>query len=76
MISRSFDAALPPPPPPPPIKIANKNAFEIRADILAMAIQWLSLEDGFKPYKKPTEDELLALAKKFYEFVAPNRRES
>jgi hypothetical protein len=56
----------------PPIK-TGKNAYEIRADVLQMAIGWASLEDDSKPFRKPSDDELLALAKKFYAFVE-NRR--
>jgi hypothetical protein len=56
----------------PPAK-TGKNAYEIRADVLKMAIDWSSLEDGNKPFRKPSEDEVLNLAKKFYAFVE-NRR--
>jgi len=57
----------------PPVSKAGKNAYEIRADVLKMAIDWSSLEDGSKRFVKPSDDELLNLAKKFYTFVE-NRR--
>lgn len=57
----------------PQQKQVGRNAYEIRADVLQMAIDWSKIEDGSKVYRKPTEDELLSLAKKFYSFVE-NRR--
>lgn len=53
-------------------KSANKNAFEIRSDVLSMAIKWASLEDGVG-YEKPTDDQLINLARKFYDFVENKR---
>lgn len=52
---------------------AGKNAYEIRADVLQMAIDWARIEEPNVTYHKPSDDELLALAKKFYAFVE-NRR--
>ena len=57
----------------PPISKTGKNAYEIRADVLKMAIDWSSLEDGSKSFRKPSEDEVLNLAKKFYAFVENKR---
>jgi len=51
----------------------NRNAYEIRADVLQMAIDWAKVEDSSGDYKKPTEEQLLSLARKFYSFVE-NRR--
>lgn len=51
----------------------SRNAYEIRADILQMAINWSQTEDGRGNYSKPTDDQVIALAKKFYSFVE-NRR--
>ena len=51
----------------------NRNAYEIRADVLKMAIDWASLEEKNIAYKKPSDELLLSLAKKFYSFVE-NRR--
>ena len=51
----------------------NRNAYEIRADVLQMAIDWARIEDSGGGYKKPSEDQLLQLARKFYSFVE-NRR--
>jgi len=57
----------------PVVAKTGKNAYEIRADILQMAIDWARIEESEKPYVKPSDDELLSLAKKFYAFVE-NRR--
>jgi hypothetical protein len=51
----------------------NRNAYEIRADVLQMAIDWSKVEDSGGGYRKPSDDQLLSLAKKFYSFVE-NRR--
>lgn len=55
-----------------PTKQVGKNAYEIRSDILQMAISWAMVEDKV-PFQKPSTDELLNLARKFYAFVE-NRR--
>ena len=52
-----------------PVVIKNKNAYEIRLAVLENSIKWMSLEDGNSSYHKPSTEELLALAKKFYSFV-------
>jgi len=65
----------------------NKNAYEIRTDILAMALDWVrwqteaSLEitnrrgnnKFLEPSQLPNSDMVLEIAKKFYSFVE-NRR--
>jgi hypothetical protein len=58
--------------PVPPIK-AGKNAYEIRADVLQMAIEWSKFNSTGNGFIKPSDDQLLTLAKKFYTFVE-NRR--
>lgn len=50
------------------IKSTNKNAYEIRADILAMAVDWVKSHGTNK-----SDDEVLNIAQKFYRFVE-NRR--
>ena len=65
------------------VKSVNKNAYEIRTDILAMAIDWLRYQTDFAdssrgdekhiPLSAPSNDEVLATAKQFYSFVE-NRR--
>lgn len=50
------------------LKTTNKNAYEIRADVLHMAIDWAKSRDDTR-----TDDGVLELAKKFYTFVE-NRR--
>jgi len=57
----------------PPTKQIGRNAYEIRADVLQMAIDWAKTEDGHGQYTKPSDDDVIALAKKFYSFVE-NRR--
>lgn len=52
---------------------SGRNAYEIRADVLQMAIHWAQTEDGFGQYKKPSDDDVVALAKKFYAFVENKR---
>ena len=64
---------LPEFPDSPVIKTTNKNAYEIRADVLHMAIDWAKVESSTENYQKPSDEKLLALAKKFYQFVE-NRR--
>lgn len=48
---------------------SGKNAYEIRADVLDMAIRWSMREDN----ALTTDDQLLTLAKKFYAFVENKR---
>lgn len=65
------------------IKSVNKNAYEIRTDILAMAIDWLRYQtdtairkrgdETLTPVSVPSNDEVLTTAKEFYSFVE-NRR--
>lgn len=65
------------------VHTVNKNAYEIRADILAMAIDWLRYqtdvaissrgEETHIPLSAPSNNEVLATAKQFYSFVE-NRR--
>lgn len=52
------------------LKTTNKNAFELRTDILKMAVEWSLKRD------MPSEDDVLIVAKKFYSFVEDrgNRR--
>lgn len=56
------------PEPPSILKTTNRNAYEIRADVLQMAIDWARREENPR-----SDDQLLELAKKFYTFVE-NRR--
>ena len=51
--------------------VANRNAYEIRADVLQMAIDWSVKTDEFRQKK---DDDVINLAKKFYEFVEDRRR--
>jgi len=59
---------VPEPEPSSILKTTNRNAYEIRADVLQMAIDWS--KSGQVPR---TDEQLLELAKKFYTFVE-NRR--
>jgi hypothetical protein len=51
--------------------VAGRNAYEIRADVLQMAIDWSMGERVSLRYGNP--DDVIGLAKKFYSFVE-NRR--
>jgi hypothetical protein len=51
--------------------IAGRNAYEIRADVLQMAIDWVREKDE---YNQKDENDVLSLAKKFYSFVEDRRR--
>lgn len=51
--------------------VSGRNAYEIRADVLQMALDWSVKTDEFR---KKTDDDVVSLAKKFYEFVEDRRR--
>lgn len=51
--------------------VAGRNAYEIRADVLQMAIDWVRSKDE---YNQKDENDVLQLAKKFYSFVEDRRR--
>lgn len=55
-------------------KTVNKNAYEIRADVLGMALDWVRFkkESGSQPIIQ-SDDDVLSTAQKFYKFVE-NRR--
>ena len=65
------------------VKSVNKNAYEIRTDVLGMAIDWLRYQTDMAvnergnethiPLSAPSNAEVLATAKQFYSFVE-NRR--
>ncbi len=70
----------------PPIKTVNKNAYEIRGDVLKMSLEFFKWQtemkiqiDGENGLKldgntlNPTTDNVLEIAQKFYKFVE-NRR--
>jgi hypothetical protein len=65
IVERSVESSI--------IKTTNRNAYEIRSDVLKMAIEWSMVEDRTSNYKKPTDDQLLNLARKFYQFVENKR---
>jgi len=48
--------------------VAGRNAYEIRADVLQMAIDWSTRND-----EKTSDDDVVDLAKKFYQFVENKR---
>lgn len=50
--------------------VAGRNAYEIRADVLQMAFDWAADQGN----KYTTPDDILSVAKKFYEFVEDRRR--
>lgn len=57
----------------PSPKAVGRNAYEIRTDVLQMAIGWSQTESGTGVYVKPSDDAVIALAKKFYAFVENKR---
>jgi len=73
--------------PPGQYQSTNRNAYEIRTDILNMALEWvkwqtnMSLEitnrrgcnQFLEPNQLPNSEKVLEIAKKFYTFVE-NRR--
>jgi len=56
------------PPEPQVVQSVNKNAYEIRLDVLKEAIMWAGRSS------LSTNDDVLDLAKKFYAFVEDRRR--
>lgn len=56
------------------VKPSNKNAYEIRADILSQALSWVQYKHNVAPQiKSPTDDDVLDVAQKFYKFVENKR---
>lgn len=56
------------------VKTVNKNAYEIRADILAMALDWVKFKkEATGQLATVADDDVLTAAQKFYKFVE-NRR--
>jgi len=51
--------------------ITGRNAYEIRADVLQMAIDWSRGETVANNYTRP--DDIIKLAKQFYTFVENKR---
>lgn len=55
--------------------VSGRNAYEIRSDVLQMAIDWASRAaiavPGGDSYR--SDDEVIALAKRFYQFVENKR---
>jgi hypothetical protein len=55
----------------------NKNAYEIRAEMLAQALSWVQYKRNLEcevykdvtDFRVPTEDDVLSIAQKFYKFV-------
>lgn len=51
--------------------VSGRNAYEIRADVLALSVEWASRKDIASEYTDP--DDIIDLAKKFYSFVENKR---
>jgi hypothetical protein len=49
--------------------VSGRNAFEIRTDVLTLAVDWINHSNG-----KRTEDEVMRVAKLFYSFVEDRNR--
>jgi hypothetical protein len=57
---------------PAEIKSVNKNAYEIRTDILSMALGWVQYKGQMMSHTasfSPTDEDVLTTAHKFYKFV-------
>jgi hypothetical protein len=68
-------------PPTSKTNMVNKNAYEIRADVLAMALEWIkyrtqleSDRDGCEALQLSEADDVIRIAKKFYSFVENRQR--
>lgn len=57
----------------PENRIVNKNAYEIRADVLNMALSWVTFKASNVPSSAVNDEDVLSTAQKFYKFVE-NRR--
>jgi len=51
--------------------VAGRNAYEIRADVLQIAVEWASRKNVADQFTDP--DDIVDLAKKFYQFVENKR---
>lgn len=70
----TFVAPTPIVPPQPEQKTVNKNAYEIRTDVLSMALDWVKFKkDSNQSVSSVSDDDVLSTAQKFYKFVE-NRR--
>jgi len=49
--------------------VSGRNAFEIRTDVLTLAVDWITHSNG-----KKTEEEVMRVAKLFYSFVEDRNR--
>ena len=60
---------------PSETKSVNKNAYEIRADILSQALAWVQYkgERSNTSSFSPSDEEVLTTAQKFYKFVENKR---
>lgn len=57
-----------------PIKTVNKNAYEIRTEVLAMALDWVKFRKEFDKNILGNDEDVLNTAQKFYRFVEDKRR--
>ena len=72
----TFDSNFVAPVPPlSDFKTVNKNAYEIRNDVLAMALDWVKFKKEVNGQLNGISDEdVLTTAQKFYKFVEDRRR--
>jgi hypothetical protein len=59
--------------PLPPVHTVNKNAYEIRSDILEQTLSWVKFKKDCHQQTSISDDDVIATAQKFYKFVE-NRR--
>lgn len=62
---------LPPQPEPRVVQSVNKNAYEIRLEILKESLHWVSSRDAVG---SATPEDVINVAKKLYSFVEDRRR--
>jgi hypothetical protein len=56
------------------VQTTNKNAYEIRSDILKMALEWIQFKfHNVEPKDQISDDKVVEIAKKFYFFVESRR---
>lgn len=55
------------------VRTSNKNAYEIRSDVLDMALSWVKYKHDRMDADQPDDEDVLQTAIKFYKFVENKR---
>jgi hypothetical protein len=73
-MENTFVAPVPIAPQHTETKSVNKNAYEIRTEILGMALGWLQYKKSIHPQDySVTDEDVMIVANKFYRFVEQRR---